>query len=199
MSALATGLGAGLVLGVPFGPVGVLALRHAVQGAFADVWALAVGTVLAEAAMAVFVAMAVEPHLSESFASHPSLRFAYAAVLVLMGLAMIARPLGRPSQRRGGRLASLAQGSVMTLLNPGIAAGYLAILIGNRENALQATGVPGLAMGVVIGSGVWWLASVPVLRKLVRMGRPDRISTLVRALGVVFIVIGVGAAIVAAA
>lgn len=198
MSALATGLGAGVVLGVPFGPVGVLALRNAAQGAFVEVWALAFGTVFGEAAMAVLVAVAVGPHLSEQVVSHPSLRFAYATVLVLMGLAMFARPLGRSSQRPGGWLLSLAQGGVMTLLNPGIAAGYLAILVGRRETALQATGLVALALGVVIASGAWWIVIVPVLRKLVRAGRPGRIATLVRVLGLVFVVIGVAAAWVAA-
>jgi hypothetical protein len=40
MSELGTGLCAGLVVGVPFGPVGALALRHALSGAVPQVWAL---------------------------------------------------------------------------------------------------------------------------------------------------------------
>jgi threonine/homoserine/homoserine lactone efflux protein len=190
MSALWTGLYAGLILGVPFGPVGVLALRYALQGAFAQVWALAVGTVLAEALIAVVVGMMIGARLPKAFAAHPVMRFAFAAILVLMGVSMIMRPLGQSSRRPGGLLLSLGQGAGVTIINPGIAGGYLAIVVSRGHATSEVTTLLNFAMGVVIASGAWWIAGVPILRKLVRLGKPEWMAALVRILGVVFVIAG---------
>jgi threonine/homoserine/homoserine lactone efflux protein len=163
----------------------VLALRHAVRGAFAQVWALALGTVAGEAAVAAVVASTLGPRLSKEFAPHASVRLGFAAVLVLMGLSMIVRPLGQPGQRPRGLLPSLGQGAGLTLLNPGIAVGYAAILVGKGPIDADASTLCSLVAGVAIASAAWWIVGVPVLHKLVRMGKPEWMAMLVRVLGVV--------------
>jgi len=195
MSELGTGLYAGLLVGVPFGPVGALALRYAIKGAFPQVCALAVGTVLAEAAVAIIVAVILAQPWPSGLTYHPAMSFAFAAFLTVVGTKMVLRPLGNSSGSPGSVALGVSQGAGITLVNPGVAAGYFSILLGSRTATWSATGLASLAAGVIATSGAWWLALVPFLRRMIRIGKPDWTLVLVRGIGVVFVLGGIVVAV----
>lgn len=190
MSALGLGLCAGLIVGVPFGPVGALALRYAIKGAFPQVWALAVGTVLAEAAVATVVALMVaEPWLGK-LTHHPAVSFAFATFLTAVGAKAILCPMGTSGSSPGSVPWAVGQGAAITLINPGVPAGYLSLLLGCAASPWSARSLACLSLGVVAASGAWWIALIPVLRRFVRVGKPERTMIWARLLGVVFLLSG---------
>lgn len=190
MSSLGTGLYAGLVVGVPFGPVGGLALRHAVKGAFPQVWALALGTVMAEAAVSVSVALVASLPLAAAVSKHASLRYAFAAFLVLVGVKMIVLPIAQASSAPAGWVLGWAQGAGLTLLNPGVMAGYLSILLVRGQPVAHFSSLAGLSAGVLLSSGGWWLIFIPVLRRLVAIDRLGWTTSIIRGLGIIFMLSG---------
>jgi hypothetical protein len=52
---------------------------------------------------------------------------------------------------------------------------------------------------VLIGSGVWWAVLIPTFRALIRLGKPEWTSVVIRAVGALFVmgglVVGIGTVI----
>ena len=191
MDALSTGLYAGLVVGVPVGPVGALALRDAIEGRLARVWALGVGTVVAEASAAVVLTFGISHSLSHILSSHPIAHLLFAGFLGIVGGGMIARPISRnlPSApSRQGVAQGFGQGFAITLLNPGVVAGYCVVATAPIRLTPEILDLASLGIGVLLGSAIWWAVLIPILRTFVRMGKPEWTAITVRALGAAFIV-----------
>ncbi|MGC4067033.1 MAG: LysE family transporter [Polyangiaceae bacterium] len=193
MIALWAGLCGGITVGVPVGPVGALALADAVDGVATNACALALGTVLAEAVVAVGLATAAAYGLPTQAFGHPLVRSAFALFLVAFGLHMMRRPFdtSAPAPTSPRNLSRFIHAVVLTVSNPAVALGYAAVLI--HSNPAVPPGWRStfwLFCGVVVGSGVWWVALIPLLFILKRARNTTLPKHIVRLIGATFAIAG---------
>ncbi len=193
------GLGVGLAVAAPVGPIGVLCVRRTLDyGPWVGLVS-GLGAAGADAmygAVAGFGLTAVAGFMID-FQDH--LRLAGGAFLILLGGRLLARgPLKDDAKEAAGRpqLAG-AFGScfLLTLTNPATVISFVAIfaglgLIGEAADYVAATS---LVIGVFVGSAMWWLA-LSGLVSLVRGRVTPRIMLWInRASGTIITVFGVGA------
>jgi threonine/homoserine/homoserine lactone efflux protein len=163
---LATGIAIGLSVTAPLGPVNILVIRNAIRRGFPVAFLVGLGAVVADGLYAVVAAYGVSSiaHFITAYAR--PLMAVGGALLVILGVRLARTHIGLGALQlqeplRGGQIAGkMFTAFVLTLTNPGVFFGFLAIFA--TMNAVLRldeswTRPPTVVAGVVIGGVLWWL------------------------------------------
>ncbi len=190
------GLIMGVIIALPFGPVGLLCLQRSIYGGVLVGLLSGVGAALADAFYGGMAAFGVR-FLSNYLTSHHFILQTVGGIfLLIMGVKMYLdtsapKPVQASYHKLAGALASIF---ALALTNPMTVVAFLAIFAGFGLGAADKSTPHGLAVvgGVFTGSMVWW-----VLIALGGNHLRDRITHRMRALkkasGVVISLFGVWA------
>lgn len=158
------GLAAGLVVAMPFGPVGIVCIQRTIASGPLTGLASGAGAALADGLFAALAAFGVK-FVSSFLTGHTHLLRGVGGVCLLaMGLFMLKRPESRAAAqgapgaghylRAAGSTLALAAANPLVVLV--LAAMFAGLGLGHRSHdyghALEAT------LGVAAGSGLWWTA-----------------------------------------
>jgi threonine/homoserine/homoserine lactone efflux protein len=163
---LVTGIAIGLSVTAPLGPVNILVVRNAIRRGFPVAFLAGIGSVLADGVYAVVAAYGVSSIARFITAYAHPLMAVGGVLLVILGvrLARAHLPLGDlhlEAPPRGRQVAAkMVTAFVLTITNPGVLFGFLAIF-GTMNAVLRLdeswTRPPTVVAGVVLGGALWWL------------------------------------------
>lgn len=195
------GLVIGFAIAAPVGPIGLLCIRRAVSGGFAQGFAAGLGAAAADGiygAVAAFGLTAVSAFL---LAQQGWLRLLGGAALVWLGLGIAwKKPPGEsgqaPAAAQGPRLwPAFAQTFALTLANPATVLSFLAVFAGLGLGAVpSALGAAQVVAGVFLGSALWWLILAGVSAAVRRQFRPAALRWINRLAGLGIAGFGLAAA-----
>ena len=189
------GLGIGLLMAAPIGPVNVLVIQRAAASGFWGGLAAGIGAVLGDGTLAALAAFSVTA-ISEVMTAHSGfIQFVGGVLLVAFGLGLlVAKPkLSIPSGRRSElweHTGIIPQTFFLTVTNPsailGMAAmiGGLGSLIGGLDTYLEALLLVASVMG---GSLVWWLGLSELIATIRHKLTESRLKLINRIAGVVLL------------
>lgn len=150
---------AGVVIGAPLGPVGHLALSNLAAGRPGQALACGGGSSLGDACWAVAAVLGVETLVPAD------LKACWAAVAValfaLIAINLVWKAWTRPTAESDNRVGGLPTAFMLTLVNPGVMAGYV-LWFSATSTAALAVSWQWIGLGVFLGSLAWWLLLVPV-------------------------------------
>jgi threonine/homoserine/homoserine lactone efflux protein len=168
---LLKGVGLGIVLAAPVGPIGLLVIRRTLVAGWALGLATGLGVALADAVYGLVAATSLElaREVVTGAGRWPAL--VGGVVLLSLGLRSLwARPgVAQPAPGRVGAplLLALGSGFVLTLANPMTIATFAALFLGLGVAEAKGSAVL-LVAGVFAGSLLWWAlltGGVSVLRR----------------------------------
>ena len=128
-----TGLGIGLIVAAPVGPVNVLCIQRALERGFWGGLAAGLGAVIGDGLIALFAAFGITAITGAIAAHKPLIKVIGGGVLVLFGLKLFfTRPTlngnGQARSNAGGNmLLTIPQTFFLTITNPGAVLGMLGI------------------------------------------------------------------------
>lgn len=167
MSAIAQGLGIGLAIAAPVGPIGLLTIRRTLADGPARGLATGLGAAVADTVYGLAAALGVGALAAALQAYAGTIRLAGAALLLWLGVAALHRAwhgCATYSAQAGGRsglAGAFATTFVLTLANPATIISFAGVVA-----ALAAPGASAgvvLVAGVFIGSAAWWCFLVAVV------------------------------------
>jgi len=194
------GLGIGLLMAVPIGPVNVLVIQRAVSRGFWGGLAAGIGAVLGDGVLAAIAAFSIAA-VSDVMSSYgDAIQFIGGLLLVGFGLALL---LCRPVMARPGKEPShllehagiIPQTFIMTVTNPGAILGMAAMigglgsLIGGFNTNLEALILVAAIMG---GSLLWWLGLSELISQFRHKITESRLNIINRIAGFVLFAFGAG-------
>ncbi len=162
----ATGIAIGLSVTAPLGPVNILVIRNAIRRGFGIAVLTGLGAVAADMIYALVAAYGVSSvaHLITDYAK--PLTLAGGALLIVMGIRLarshvsMAELAAQDPPTRRQILGKMATAFMLTMTNPGIFFGFLAIF-GTMAAVLRlgdGASRPAIVVaGVVLGGVLWWL------------------------------------------
>lgn len=192
------GLGIGLLMAAPIGPVNVLVIQRAAASGFWGGLAAGIGAVLGDGTLAAIAAFSVTA-ISEVMTTHSGfIQFVGGVLLVAFGLGLlVAKPkLAIPSGRRSElweHTGIIPQTFFLTVTNPGAILGMAAMigglgsLIGGLDTYLEALLLVASVMG---GSLVWWLGLSELIATIRHKLTDSRLKLINRIAGVVLLAFG---------
>lgn len=154
------GMGVGLITSAPVGPVNIMAIKHAAQQGMRGGMTVASGAVIVDAtyaALAIFGVSAVTGFVS----GQETLIKAFGGLLLFgFGLKVFfSHPhLDNENASASARADMIAAG-VLTLTNPGVILGFVAIFGGLGSWGPEAgdrLGAWSMVAGVICGAVIWW-------------------------------------------
>ncbi|MCB1508138.1 MAG: LysE family transporter [Hyphomicrobiaceae bacterium] len=157
----AIGLGMGVIVSVPVGPVNVLCIDRALRAGFLAGLAAGLGGVVADAVFAsaaLFGLSAVQGLIAEH---QRMIAGAGGLILIGFGIAILRRKSG-PACSDGGaadHLHAALSGFLVTITNPGALFGFFALYSGLGSYGPEpGNWSEGLALlgGTLTGAGLWW-------------------------------------------
>lgn len=163
---LATGVAIGLSVTAPLGPVNVMVIRNAIRRGFTVAFLTGLGAVAADVFYAVVAAFGVSSiaHVITGYAR--PLMVVGGLLLIVMGVRLARAHIGLNElgldqpQRTVQLLGKMLTTFTLTLTNPGVFFGFLAIF-GTMNAVLRlndsADRAPTVVAGVAIGGMLWWL------------------------------------------
>lgn len=193
------GLGIGLLMAAPIGPVNVLVIQRAAASGFWGGLAAGIGAVLGDGTLAALAAFSVTA-ISEVMTAHSGfIQFVGGVLLVAFGLGLlVAKPkLAIPSGRRSElweHTGIIPQTFFLTVTNPGAILGMAAMigglgsLIGGLDTYLEALLLVASVMG---GSLLWWLGLSELIATIRHRLTESRLKLINRIAGTLLIVFGV--------
>jgi len=159
------GLGFGLVLAAPVGPIGVLAVRRSLADGFLPGVTGGLGTATADALYAAVAAFGLTAVSAFLVAQQDVMRILGGAFLVWLGVAAIRRGATQAASVAGRRAEGLVgiylSTFALTVANPATILTFLALFAG--LGVVQASAGAGtwassvLVVGVFLGSLLWWV------------------------------------------
>jgi len=196
------GLGIGVLMAAPIGPVNVLVIQRAVSRGFWGGLAAGLGAVLGDGVLAAIGAFSVAAISDVMIAYGHAIQFAGGLLLIGFGLALLlSRPvLMTPTNERSHLLEHtgiIPQTFVLTVTNPGAVLGMAAMigglgsLIGGLNTNLEALILVAAVMG---GSLLWWLGLSELIATIRHKLTESRLSVINRVAG--FILFAFGAALI---
>jgi threonine/homoserine/homoserine lactone efflux protein len=193
------GLAIGFAIAAPVGPIGLLCIRRAVAGGFAQGFATGLGAAAADAvygAVAAFGLTAVSGFL---LAQQGWLRLAGGAALIWLGLGIALKnpPGAAAAESQAPRLwPAFAQTFALTLANPATVLSFLAVFAGLGLGAVpSALGAVQVVLGVFLGSALWWLFLAGLSAAVRRQFKPATLAWINRAAGLGIAGFGLAAAL----
>jgi threonine/homoserine/homoserine lactone efflux protein len=194
------GLGIGLLMAVPVGPVNVLVIQRAVSRGFWGGLAAGIGAVLGDGVLAAIAAFSIAA-VSDVMSSYgDAIQFVGGLLLIGFGLALLlsrpvlATPVGeRPHLFEHAGI--IPQTFIMTVTNPGAILGMAAMigglgsLIGGFNTNFEALILVAAIMG---GSLLWWLCLSELISQFRHKITESRLNIINRFAGFVLFVFGAG-------
>ena len=192
------GIGIGVLMAAPIGPVNILVIQRAVAGGFWAGFAAGIGAVLGDGTLAAIAAFSVTA-ISEVMSAYAGwIQFVGGLLLIAFGVALffakpaLTIPLGQKSHL-WEHTGIIPQTFFLTVTNPGAILGMAAMigglgsLIGGLNTYLEALF---LVLAVMDGSLLWWLGLsefIATIRHRLTEGRLKLINGIA---GVVLIAFG---------
>jgi threonine/homoserine/homoserine lactone efflux protein len=193
------GIGIGVLMAAPIGPVNVLVIQRAVAGGFWAGLAAGIGAVIGDGLLAAIAAFSVTAISDVTSAYSGWIQFVGGLLLITFGLALLFTrsaltiPLGEKSHLLE-HAGIIPQTFFLTVTNPGAILGTAAIfgglgsLIGGLENNFEALLLVAAVMG---GSLLWWLGLSELITTIHHKLTEERLKLINRVAGVVLIAFGV--------
>jgi threonine/homoserine/homoserine lactone efflux protein len=192
------GLGIGILMAAPVGPVNVLVIQRALSRGFWGGLAAGIGAVIGDGLLAAIAAFSVTA-ISDVITTHQrDIQVAGGALLIAFGVGLLfARPqLTIPVGQRshlGEHTGIIPQTFFLTVTNPGAILGMAAMvgglgtLVGGLGGYLEALI---LVVSVMCGSLLWWLGLSELISHIRHMLTEGRIKLINRIAGAVLIGFG---------
>ena len=193
------GVGIGLLMAAPIGPVNVLVIQRAAAGGFWAGLAAGLGAVLGDGFLAAIAAFSIRA-ISDIIAAHSgTIQFVGGLLLIVFGLALLFTrpaltiPLGQKSHLLE-HAGIIPQTFFLTVTNPGAILGMAAMvgglgsLIGGLTTSLEALL---LVLAVMGGSLAWWLGLSELIATIRHKLTEGRLKLINRIAGVVLVAFGV--------
>ncbi|MGH6736389.1 MAG: LysE family translocator [Methyloceanibacter sp.] len=193
------GLGIGVLMAAPIGPVNVLVIQRAVSRGFWGGLAAGIGAVLGDGVLAAIGAFSIAAISDVMIAYGDAIQYVGGALLIIFGLALLlARPvLLTPLNEKSHLLEHtgiIPQTFVLTVTNPGAILGMAAMigglgsLIGGLNTNLEALILVAAIMG---GSLLWWLGLSELIATIRHKLTENRLNLINRIAGTVLFSFGV--------
>jgi threonine/homoserine/homoserine lactone efflux protein len=192
------GLGIGLLMAAPIGPVNVLVIQRAAARGFWGGLAAGIGAVLGDGTLAAIAAFSVTA-ISEVMTAYSGLiQFVGGILLVAFGIGLLlAKPkLAIPAKGRfelWEHTGIIPQTFFLTVTNPGAILGMAAMigglgsLIGGLDTYLEALL---LVVSVMGGSLLWWLGLSELIATIRHKLTESRLKLIDRIAGIVLLAFG---------
>lgn len=195
------GLGIGVLMAAPLGPVNVLVIQRAVARGFWGGLAAGIGAVLGDGVLAAIGAFSVAAISDVMIAYGDGIQSVGGLLLVGFGLALLlCRPvLATPLNERSHlfeHMGIIPQTFILTVTNPGAVLGMAALigglgsLIGGLNTNIEALMLVAAIMG---GSLLWWLGLSELIATIRHKLTEGRLNVINRVAG--FILFGFGVAL----
>jgi len=192
------GLGIGLLVAAPIGPVNVLVIQRAVARGFWGGLAAGLGAVIGDGLLAAIAAFSITAISSAMFAYSFWIKLIGGVLLVGFGVALFfARPaMTIPVGQKSHLLEHagiIPQTFFLTITNPGAILGVAALigglgsLIGGLNTYLEALLLVGAVMG---GSLLWWLGLSELIATIRHKLTENRLKLINRVAGLVLFAFG---------
>jgi threonine/homoserine/homoserine lactone efflux protein len=192
------GLGIGVLMAAPIGPVNVLVIQRAISRGFWGGLAAGLGAVLGDGVLAAIAAFSVAAISDVMVAYGELIQLIGGVLLIGFGIALLlCRPvLMTPAHERSHLLEHtgiIPQTFVLTVTNPGAILGMAAMigglgsLIGGLNTNLEALILVASVMG---GSLLWWLGLSELIATIRHRLTAGRLNAINRIAGVVLTAFG---------
>ncbi len=197
------GLGIGLLMAAPIGPVNVLVIQRAVARGFWGGLAAGIGAVLGDGLLAAIGAFSMAAISDAMMAYGNVIQLVGGLLLLVFGLALLLRQpvMTTPPEERShllDHMGIIPQTFILTVTNPGAVLGMAAMIgglgsiIGGLNTNLQALI---LVVSVMGGSLLWWLGLSELIATIRHKLTDSRLKLINRIAGV--ILFGFGIALIA--
>ncbi|MGH6866909.1 MAG: LysE family translocator [Methyloceanibacter sp.] len=192
------GLGIGVLMAAPIGPVNVLVIQRAVARGFWGGLAAGIGAVLGDGILAALGAFSIAAISDVMIAYGDAIQFAGGLLLIAFGLALLlAKPIVKtPLGERSHLLEHtgiIPQTFFLTVTNPGAILGMAAMigglgsLIGGLNTNFEALILVAAIMG---GSLLWWLGLSELIATIRHKLTESRLHLINRIAGLVLFLFG---------
>lgn len=196
------GLGIGLLMAAPIGPVNVLVIQRAMAKGFWGGLAAGLGAVLGDGVLAAVGAFSIAAISDGMLAYGDTIQLVGGTLLVAFGLALLLRRpvMTTPPHERShilDHMGTIPQTFILTVTNPGAVLGMAAMigglgsLIGGLNTNLEALILVAAVMG---GSLLWWLGLSELIATIRHKLTDNRLKMINRVAG--FILLAFGAALI---
>ena len=196
------GLGIGLLMAAPIGPVNVLVIQRAVAKGFWGGLAAGLGAVLGDGVLAAVGAFSIAAISDVMLAYGDTFQLVGGALLVAFGFALLLRrpAMTTPPHERShilDHMGIIPQTFILTVTNPGAVLGMAAMigglgsLIGGLNTNLEALILVAAVMG---GSFLWWLGLSELIATIRHKLTDSRLKMINSVAG--FILLGFGVALI---
>ncbi|MDP1699493.1 MAG: LysE family transporter [Aestuariivirga sp.] len=161
VSLLIAGLGIGIAMAAPLGPVNLIVIRTALRHDLKVAFLAGLGAVLADVLIAGIAAYGIQSisHLILDYAK--VLKIAGGIFLIVLGIRTARTHFSASDLTNGAHSARFGLTFSLSVTNPGLVLGYLAIFSSlSTHLALGASPFrPAIVLlGIALGSALWWLA-----------------------------------------
>ncbi|KZL18833.1 Arginine exporter protein ArgO [Pseudovibrio axinellae] len=190
---LITGIAIGLLTSAPIGPVNVLAIRRAVHYGFLPGLIAGFGALLADGVFATAAAFGVTA-ISDFVQQHEIyIQTVGGVLLIIFGIVVYRSQAHLKGSINGGGSVwrGLILSFVMTVTNPGVILGFIAIFgsLGERAPAKgDYFGALALVLGVLSGALLWWACLSALVSKLRNRMNDKWLAAINHTAGVVLLV-----------
>ena len=192
------GLGIGLLMAAPIGPVNVLVIQRVVAKGFWAGLAAGLGAVLGDGVLAAAGAFSIAAISDVILAYGDTIQLIGGVLLVAFGIALVARRpvMTTPPHERSHILEHMGiipQTFILTVTNPGAVLGMAAMigglgsLIGGLNTNLEALI---LVVSVMGGSLLWWLGLSELVAKFRHKLTDNRLKVVNRIAGLILLGFG---------
>lgn len=201
LGAAILGFACGFVGSIPVaGPIAVLVTSRGLQDRVQSALYLASGAALAEGAYAYLAFWGFSEYLTRCAWVEPASRIAVAVVSIGLGLRFVSRPHPEPTPEappdpRSGNKRSFALGLTITALNPMLIAAWTAAVTALYSFDLvrfDARFALPFSLGVCTGIAAWFAALLGLLQRFRRRISHDALGRVMRGMGVLLILLGLG-------
>lgn len=169
-----TGLGIGLLVAAPVGPVNILCIQRSLERGFWGGLAAGMGAILGDGLLALLAAIGFTAISDVIVAHKPEIKLVGGLVLILFGLKLFNteprdNTVSELEVDHHGFLWTVSQTLLLTLTNPGAVLGMFAIF-GGVSTALGGidtfTDAGIIVLAVMAGSLIWWTTLSRVIASL---------------------------------
>lgn len=192
------GIGVGLLVAAPIGPVNVLCIQRAVTNGFWGGLAAGIGAMLGDGLLAAIAAFSVTAISDVLIAYSGLIQLVGGVLLIIFGIGLLFAPpmlLIAPGQKSHlwDHWGIIPQTFFLTISNPGAILGMLALigglgsLIGGLDTYLEALL---LVVSVMGGSLLWWLGLSELIATIRHRLTESRLKLINRIAGTLLIAFG---------